>query len=233
MTQPGTPGSQIPAHDLDALARRLRDTERRLSQLESNAIGPNGYVIGDRASIRTIDFDGTSFADPGTAGVYLASEAGVGRLIVNEIYLRDGIVGNDALANPLTTIAQGQSLQPAAFTTTLTTLVSVTIAVPAGFTRVTLVSSVIVGGLNPTGGADNLISQINVSGAFSGSSYAAPQGVAAGYSTMNNQTYNGTWTGLTGGATFTVAGKASTTVAGWASSPLNFVTLNALAIFTR
>ena len=46
VTQPGTPGSSIPARDLDDLVvRRFRDMERRIAQLEANTLGRNGISI--------------------------------------------------------------------------------------------------------------------------------------------------------------------------------------------
>lgn len=47
MTQPGTPGSQIPATDVDALARRLRDLERDIASLKANTLGRNGISVNN------------------------------------------------------------------------------------------------------------------------------------------------------------------------------------------
>lgn len=234
MTQPGTPGGQIPVNDLDGLARRLRDMERDIAELRANALGVNGIVIGNRGSLRTADFDGTDFAHPGTKGVYLASEAGVGKLVVNDILLRGGIIGNDALANPTVTLVGSASTQPVAFTTTVdTVVVSTTLTVPAGFTKVTLTSSFIAAGINPGGSADNLWAGISVTGPWVDGSYKLPMGVPAGYSTMNIENYNVVRTGLSGGQVITVNGKAWTQVAGWASSAQNVATINAVGTFTR
>lgn len=230
MTQPGTPGSQIPAHDLDALARRLRDTERRLSQLESNAIGPNGYVIGDRASIRTIDFDGTSFADPGTAGVYLASEAGVGRLIVNEIYLRDGIIGNDALTNPLESgVFSSDAPGDQAFTTTANTIVHTgTITRPAGFTKALVVVTAVLQGMNPNGGSDYLLGRAYINGNQGPRNFVtADPGVSIAVPCQHAVSL----TGLATDVTVQVAGWSS--VAAWPSSAFNDAALTGFVVFSR
>ena len=236
MTQPGTPGGQIPVTDLDGLARRLRDMERDIAELRANTLGVNGIVIGDRGSLRTADFDGTDFAHPGTKGVYLASESGVGKLVVNDILLRGGIIGNDALTSPVTTTSTAANTQPATFTTVANTVItSTTITVPAGFTKVTLLCAAIAAGINPGGAADNLWAGIKVSipGGFSNGSYALPMGVQAGFSTMNAENYNVVITGLVGGQVITIQATAWTTVAGWAPSGNNIVTLNATALFTR
>lgn len=49
MTQPGTPGGQIPVRDLDGLARRLRDIEREIALLKANALGRNGITVNNAA----------------------------------------------------------------------------------------------------------------------------------------------------------------------------------------
>lgn len=232
MTQPGTPGGQIPVTDLDGLARRLRDMERKIASLEANTIGPNGYVIGDRASIKTVDFDGTDFAHPGTKGVYLASEAGVGKLIVNDVLLRGGIIGNDALANPLDA---GQFTGSAGSTfglsTTSNTIVySGTITIPAGFTRANVSAQCVAQGVSVSGSYDFLYARCYIAG--SGGPRGV-QGATPGATISAPAQHAVALTGLVGGATITVAVAAWTGFTAWPGPGGNDAALTATALFRR
>lgn len=230
MTQPGTPGGQIPVNDLDGLARRLRDMERDIAALRANALGVNGIVIGDRGSLRTADFDGTDFAHPGTMGVYLASEAGVGKLVVNDILLRGGIVGNDALANPVAFGAYGGSSVGWAVSTTAAAVKSGTIAVPSGYTRALVMCNAHASATNTSASYDFLYTSARIDASGGGPLFnlAAP----------GSQTYSGssairTLTGLAPASSITVACQVNSSVGNWTAAGSNAATVDAIAVFLR
>lgn len=85
MTQPGSPGSQLPPGP-DALVRRMRELEQRLStlehqrSLESATIGKGGLTVQDNGSIRVIDTGGTIWDSDRDLSVPVGWTAQVGGL---------------------------------------------------------------------------------------------------------------------------------------------------------
>lgn len=233
MTQPGTPGGQIPVTDLDGLARRLRDMERDIAELRANTLGVNGIVIGNRGSLRTADFDGTDFAHPGTKGVYLASEAGVGRLVVNDIYLRGGIIGNDALANPLDAeVTSGSAGATIAYTTTSDTIVftGTPIIVPAGFTDAIVVATGIVTAFNTSASYDFLYSRCFIGGV---GGPRGVQGATAGATISVPSQHARKLTGLSGGTSLSIQMAGWTQGNVWTGTAGSDAAVTGFAVFSR
>ncbi len=220
------------------MIERLRHAEDQIQKLWAansrreplNRLAAGDFIIEDGGTFKTSDFDGTDSAHPGSHGVYIASEDGVGKLVVNDITLRGGIIGNDALANPVTFDQSGDYTNTIAFGTSSATVTSCTITVPAGFTKCMLMTSAIVQGTNIGGAADNLWCQIVVPGVgFSASMF---MGVAAGFSTACWNYYNVQVPGLTGGQVLTIQVRGWTQANAWGAGS-NSATVNAAAVFRR
>lgn len=113
--------------------------------------GGGGITIGDDGTIASDDFDGTGPADPGTTGWWLGG--GASGAVLNTLFLRDGIVPDDALANPVTAgIGDAVTTNSWGTGTSQATVASTTIAVPAGFSRALVMA---VGGVIFRTGAPN------------------------------------------------------------------------------
>lgn len=226
-----------------------------MRQLQANAIGPGGLVVGseygitvvngggvtvddggdivmDGGEIRSADFDGSlNPPSAGTAGWAMGGPQNAA--VLNTLLLKGGIIGNDALANPLRVAQNGNSTTGTpTFTTTPTGMTSCTITVPAGFTNAILSTDGYAAGLNPLGGPDNLLCRIRVTGGMTGVSAGTPMGVAAGFSTMNRQAFN-VQAVVTPGSIITISVEVWTSVGSWPASTLNFATLTAFAVFFR
>lgn len=122
----------------DWIAAKLADMQAQIDALRTAGNINNAVVSSNGGSVRSADFDGDPLAnDFGTNGWYIGGGAGSGSLAVfNTIDLRSGIIGNDALANPVTVVISAENTTTAwATTTTLANKVTATLAIPAGFDR--------------------------------------------------------------------------------------------------
>lgn len=170
MTLPGHIGNAVPAGE-DYLVRRVQDLERELrearaaSTLQASSIGQGG--------LHTENFDGTSFAVPGTMGNYFGYDGAV----LNALYLRPGSVSNDTLANPVVAgFFEGSG--NATLTVPGSYLFTGTITIPTGFTKAIVLCTATTGGTNASGAGDNLYCQPQIA-TFNGEQIAA--GIPAGY----------------------------------------------------
>jgi hypothetical protein len=163
----------------------------------------------------------------GTSGYSFKSN---GNAEFNDLTLRGGIIGNDALTDPVSgDIDAGGSTTNFAVSTTSSAKHSSTIPVPAGFTQALVMCSASVTANNNTASFDYMTVQAAVNG-VGGGSISIP---------VNPGEFNGTTvtrtsllTGLSGG-TISVQAFAGTTVGNWAAHSSNIANVNALAIFTR
>jgi hypothetical protein len=230
MTQPGLPGNRIPKGEA-AQARRYEQLEARIAALEAQALGGQGLVIASGKSIRSADFDGDiDTLTPGTHGWAFGGLLSGG--VLNQLALPNGIIHNDALANPVTSDSANSPVVGNAFSTTAGTVVTTChLTVPAGFTEAQILAFVNAGGLNPNGTADNLWARAVLNGGL-GASAAAPVGVAAGLSAANMTIWNVTAT-VTPGQVITLSGQAWVDVAAWPASPANGVAIGLSATFLR
>lgn len=161
---------------------------------------------------------------PGEAGFSL--QGGSGDLEINDIILRGGIIGNDALTSPTAPGAVFDFLQGFSLSTTLTNIRTTNITVPPGFTKAAVSITVRVFAVNPrtTGGYDGLggdylIGQANIAG-YNG--FALPLAVSGnGGSGTNISPFSTVLEGLTSGGSFTVQIAACTSYASWAANASN------------
>lgn len=150
--------SQANQRNLTKVFRRLEEAERG-APLNNGGVGESGITVWG-GSIRileggNLEVDGAaSFAGDTAVGGELdvtgnATFSG-NVAIVGTLQLPAGIIGNDALANPLTFVDAEGDLDGFAIPTAMTTMATAKIVVPAGFTRALVIASGNVVGFNGT-----------------------------------------------------------------------------------
>lgn len=209
------------------LARRIKDLERAVRELSSARTLDRATITAAAGlGVRTADFDGTDFAHPGTAGNYFGGDGAV----LNSLYLRPGSVTNDALANPVDADIAGFSAEGASLSTTSTVKSTVTITVPAGFTKALVRADALGEAVNSTASTDYIYVDANINSISGGEMYNA---VASGYGGSAFAVANRIVTGLTGGDTITCTAMSRTGFGAWAANTSNQWTIHAQAIFLR
>lgn len=204
MAQPGMPS----ARGEDWIPRDLAALRRELTELKA----ANPFAV---MGIKPVE-DGTEF----TGNVKIGGT----------LDLPAGIVGNDALANPVQIGTASNGLSNYAITTSSTVRASVTLTVPDGFTEAVVTANPTAMGLNSTGTQDYLYVMAVVQAIGGGELYtSAAAGVGVGLAAP----FHTTLTGLTGGdlITVSVATRANTNT--WAASTANQANIYATAIFLR
>ena len=214
------------------------DIERKLEQLRLKIAHvfygtpirpmPNRVVQSD-------DFDGDVLnLDPGTKGWALSPD----NAAFGTIALRNGIVGNDALTNPVAPGVVWADLHNFGLSTTLTNKLTSTITVPAGFTTaaVSVVGRCFVYNPNTTGGYDGaggdyLFAQTNVAG-YNGNTLPLAMSGSNGSATAVSP-FSTVLPGLTPGGSFTVQMAASTYYASVAADPGNTIELSGSILWFR
>ncbi|MGZ4518951.1 MAG: hypothetical protein ACXVXP_09705 [Mycobacteriaceae bacterium] len=211
------------------LERRVRDLERLVQEMAAARTLENATINSAAGlGIRTSDFDGTSFANPGTVGNYWGGDGQV----ISKVLFRPNAISNDWLANPSTPQAVYDSVQNFSLSTTLTNIRTTPVTIPAGFTKAAVQLTVRAYATNPntTGGnngagGDYLYAQANING-FNG--YALPTGVSgSGGSGTNVSTFAVVLTGLTPGGTVSLQCAVQTGFLSWAANANNTVDLSA------
>lgn len=229
MSQPGTLGNQIPAGE-DWISRKLADLERQIREmraersLESASIGDGG--------LRSANFDGDlATGQAGTEGWGLGGPDGR-YAIFNDIVLRGGIIGNDALTNPIQAEANRAHAENFGLpTTTYAVLAQFNFTVPAGFTRGLVTAVAIVNAVNSTSGSDYIYVAPSINDVNGDTIYNGISGNGGGDGTLNIQ--YAALTGLSGGQSIPCQVKAATAFAAWAPNSQNWATINAQVIWTR
>lgn len=144
MTLPGNPGYQAPTEPLTQLVRDIEDLKRSVTSMQALLVA-NG-------TIQSPNFNGVAATNTvGTTGYGL--DGPTGNAVFNNIALRGGIIGNDALANPVSPLAANGSTT--GLSNTFGSYVAAntqTLAVPAGFTQANVVAIGVGSGSAPAGG---------------------------------------------------------------------------------
>lgn len=210
--------------------RKIEENQRRINN--SSAFSGTGFHPTADNGIESDNFDGDLNAgDPGTTGWSMdADQAAFGELI-----LRDGIIGNDSLTSPVLPVRLHADAQGFAVTPSWVVVMSVSVAVPAGFTKI-LIQNLACGvtALNSTGGVDYLFagSFVSVGGPFTGwtigSADVSPSGTGVAYDFRT-----ALLTGLTPGSTITFKGEVSTSFATWAANSANVANCDIAGLWMR
>lgn len=149
----------------------------------------------------------------------------------NELTLRSGIIGNDALTNPVVPGYLFASANTFGVTTTLTNILTRNVTVPSGCTQLAASVTGRVYATNNTAGLDYLYGQANIAG-FNGN--ALPLAVSGSNGTGTNiSPFSVLLTGLTPGSNVAFQMAASTAFASWASNASNVVELSGLLLWFR
>lgn len=144
----------------------------------------------------------------------------------NDITLRGGIIGNDALANPVSGGRCDGTQSGITLPLSRTILHSEDITVPAGFTRALVLASVAVGGLNNCGSDSVVVSAARIEG-VNGDDIV--EGVADSKTGHSFASFTRDITGLSGGSV-TVSALGYTGIAGWTGATAR---VSGIAIFLR
>jgi hypothetical protein len=189
--------------------RRMIESERSARSLEAATIGAGGLTVAG-GTIKSADFDGDVIADTsGTMGWGLGGPSG--NAVFNNITLRGGIIGDDALTNPVqAAIADGAS-GGYTFTGTAAVYETVNVPVPAGFSQALVMAVATVGMTAITTGSTPLQGQARINGVLG-------QSIAATCATNSSMSVHAPFallvTGLSGG-TFPISSMA------WVNAPAN------------
>ncbi|MBX7445454.1 MULTISPECIES: hypothetical protein [unclassified Arthrobacter] len=150
--------------------------------------------------------------------------------VTGSVALPAGSVSNDALASPVETATASAGITNYAIDTTATVRASVTLTVPAGFTRAIIISNAVAMGTNSGTTPDYLYCSATVQSVNGGELYtSAPAGIGASLASP----FQPTLTGLTGGDTITVGVATRAGTATWAAAPANQASIAATAIYLK
>lgn len=207
------PGQFSPRGE-DWIGREIADLKRQIRELAAaNVFGTMGLRPKDGGT----EFDGY---------VTINGDA----TITGSLSLPAGIINNDALANPLESATAANGINNYEISTTSTVRVSVSLAVPEGFTEAIVIANPTAMGLNGTTAPDYLYVQAVVQTVNGGELYsAAPNGLGAGLAAP----FHTTLTGLSGGDAITVGVATRAGLNPWAASTANQANIYATAIFLR
>lgn len=239
------------------MMRWIRDEIGRASQGGANGSlhidGATGNLVVDRGDIRSGNYvSGTSgwdLAPDGAAelgqttvrggkiqsGNFVAGTSGwgldgAGNAEFNTVTLRAGIIGNAALANPVTLAVANANVNGIAVALTWTDYTPLTFVVPSGFTSCAIMASLSASPyVTSPGGASGAV-QVRV--AINGTTGAKGDSgwLVAGDQRSVSANFALSLTGLVGGGSVIVKSQAIAT----AGSPnMDYLNLSAIAVFTR
>jgi len=171
-------------------------------------------------------FAGTGMSIPSAGVVQLD-----GSLVVLGDFTAQGKINNDALTNPVVpAVAHGEGVN---FTLSPTPAdrATVTVPVPAGYTRAMVTATASLSAYNPTASGDYVYVAAHIQSDTT-LGYAMPQGVGPSDSATTSQTATALLTGLSG--SFTVKASASTGFVSFSTSTSgNVCNIDATVFFLR
>ena len=232
------PGQFNPAGE-DAVIRRIQELERQVKELSAanpfKAMGiqpkPDGLIVDGYETINgPLDVNGDATVD-GPLEVNGNSVFNGAMSITGALNLPAGIIGNDALANPSTSVAS--HADAAAFSITTGANVEklrATITVPAGFTKAAVYGTATMSVYNNSGSLDSCYLAFRVNGQQVG--WSNQVGAPAAQRVLSVASGSGIISGLNGGTIY-VSADASTGVNAWAIDNNNTINIDALVTFYR
>jgi len=218
MGQPGQAGSQFPSED--ALVRRVQDLERTVQQLAAaNQLAtagiqavPDGIIVNGSETVNgPLTINGVA-------------------TITGALNLPAGIIGNDALAAPVSPLATHVGTNNFGLATGPNVpILTTSINVPAGYTQALVFASSNMHVWNNNGTQDDAYAVVFINGSSVGASSQTT--AAATASVCLNATGTLLITGL--GTSFDVVVKGSSASNAWAVNTNNFINLDVMTIFLR
>lgn len=205
---------------IDWVARRFKAMEKRIRDLETAR--PLGWA--------SANFDGsTAPPEVGTQGWALTRDGDA--IISGALYLGEGIVGDNALENPIRgKVAHGQN-QTFALHTGYEVKANVVVNVPAGFTSALVSATFVANARNNSGGLDYMEGYIAIEGYDSTGDLVSVADVPIGNSGQLTAAKAGKITDL--GDAFGISGFLGTGFATWTSDGFNSAVIDALVLFLR
>jgi hypothetical protein len=238
--QPGLPGSQFQGQSEDYLVRRVQDLEKAVQQLAAaNVFAPMGVTpTPDGFTVTGTETVTGALIVNGPETVNGALNVNGAMAVTGTLSLPAGIIGNDALTSPSTSVnfyANADSFTIPV--TTETTIATATTTVPTGYTKVVIIATSTLFAYNSNTSTDYVTGRIYIDTPggtpATGHGRAIPAFIGASGGSMNSTPTNMTSvTGLSGGATISVRLTVHTDNASITAAS-NGATIDVLAIFTR
>lgn len=226
------PGQFNPAGE-DAVIRRIQELERQVKELSAanpfKAMGiqpkPDGLIVDGYETVNgPLDVNGTMNVDGNS--VFNGTMS-----ITGALNLPAGIIGNDALANPSTSVASHAQADSFSITTGANVeKLRATITVPAGFTKAAVYGTATMSVYNNSGSLDSCYLAFRVNGGQIG--WSNQVGAPASQRVLAVAAGSGIITGLNGGTIY-VSADASTGVNAWNVDNNNTINIDALVTFYR
>lgn len=256
------PKGNVESNGLQRLVNLVAALRRDLRESTSNLLSRAG-IRARPGYISSVDFDGTSRVALGTAGWMLGSnDAGppymvlAGRDVIADFDAKDVtilalIADLDAqdvaltaqqatLTNLIASViypdfgyANGSGYALPAGQASRVTRATISVPVPAGYTRALVTASAIDSGTNSTAGFDYLLSYVSISAGSYDYGYAPSATVPGGRSGASFASINRLLTGLVSGNSVIVESQPYTNIAAWAASASNGTMLSATCLFLR
>ena len=234
----GQPGSFQPKGE-DWFVRELQTIQRELTELRAanpfKAMGirpmRDGLIVDGYETVNgPLDVNGNATVD-GPLTVNGNSTFNGAMSITGALNLPAGIIGNDALANPSTSVASHAQADSFSITTGANVeKLRATITVPAGFTKAAVYGTATMSVYNNSGSLDSCYLAFRVNGAQIG--WSNQVGAPASQRVLAVAAGSGIITGLNGGTIY-VSADASTGVNAWNVDNNNTINIDALVTFYR
>jgi hypothetical protein len=192
---------------------------------------PSPGVVEVDGQLQGAGFDGDLATDNvGTTGWALSAT----KAAMPELLLRPGSIGNDALTNPVVPLRAHADASNYSIPTSFGTVMSVTVAVPVGFTQALLLSiSVMASAINSSAVTGWLYGRALINGAgTAGWSVGSPDTPAG--ETAVSLDVTSKLVPVTSGGSMLIEGQLSTNGGGtWAANPVNVANMDASILFLR
>lgn len=215
-----------PWKSLAARIYKLEEAQRR--QRNASPFSGTPFRPREDGGINSTNFDGDlNGGDPGTQGWAMDdNQAAFGQLL-----LRDGIVGNAALTNPVVPAVVHAQSDSFTVPTTNTARATATVPVPTGYTRAIVTAHAHASCFNPNAGADYLyvVAWIQSDTTIG---WSMPVTIGPNVSATTSQTATALITGLSGSFTVKVALSCQNT-AFTTSLTGNVCNIDATVLFLR
>jgi hypothetical protein len=232
----GQPGSFQPRGE-DWIVRKIQELERRQNeQAAANVFGRTGITPKDGGTDLDgfVNINGEGVINGplevnGTMDVAGDAEFTGNMKIGGTLDLPAGIIGNEALTDPLIVSTSGVSQNNFSLGPSSTVYAGGTVTIPAGYSKASVLCMVVGGGMNSTAGLDYVYVAASINGVAGGET---PQSTDAGrYATASANGIR-SLTGLNGG-TITLGCQMRTNGGTWTASTSTFANMNAVIYFTR
>jgi hypothetical protein len=246
------PTPQLPGFgDAAAFIRRFKDIDHRINLLFeklNNVLANTGLSVpspgvtqvdGSLNVVGNLNVSGSSTVS-GSNGIqssnYVAGTSGW-KFNGTSLEANTGVIGNGALANPISAISAHASADTFSLATgSNVAKATATITVPSGFSKALVQAFSAISAVNPTASLDTLYVGCrinNPAGVDQNTGWSMAQAVAASTQGSVAESSTALITGLTAGQTFTVQTTASTGSAAWSASGSNVANIDATIIWLR